>query len=69
MDAQNSERSAALALGAVISIGGLVLILSPGSGVVALAWAVAVVALVVAALLIWVALRLKRLADRLGKSR
>ena len=67
MDAQDSERSAALALGSVISLGGLVLILWPGTGVVALAWAVAVVALIVAALLIWVALRLKRVGDRLGQ--
>ena len=69
MDAQDSERSAALTLGSVISLGGLVLILWPGTGVVALAWAVAVVALTIAALLIWVALRLKRVGDRLGQPR
>ena len=66
MDAQDSERSAALTLGSVISLGGLVLILWPGTGMVALAWAVAVVALTIAALLIWVALRLKRVGDRLA---
>ena len=67
MDAQESERSAALTLGGVISLGGLVLILWPGTGLVALAWAVAVVALVVAALLIGGALRMKRVGDRLGQ--
>jgi uncharacterized membrane protein HdeD (DUF308 family) len=67
MDAQDSERSAALILGGVISLGGLVFILWPGTGVVALAWAVAVVALIIAVLLIWVALRLKRVGDRLGQ--
>ena len=43
MDAQDSERSAARTLGGVTSLGGLALILWPGTGVVALAWAVAVV--------------------------
>ena len=66
MDAQESERSAALTLGSLMSLGGLVLIFWPGTGVVALAWAVAVIALLVAALLVWLALRLKRLSDRLG---
>lgn len=66
-DAHDSERSAALTLGGVISLGGLVLILWPGTGVVALAWAVAVAALIVAALLFWVALRLKRVGVRLGQ--
>ena len=66
MDAQDSGR-AALTLGSVISLGGLVLILWPGTGVVTLTWAVAAIALIVAALLIWVALRLKRVGDRLGQ--
>ena len=69
LDAQNSERSAALTLGGVISLGGLVFILWPGTGVVALAWAVAAIALIVATLLIWAALRLKRVHDRLGQPR
>jgi uncharacterized membrane protein HdeD (DUF308 family) len=69
MDAQDSGRSAARTLGGVISLGGLVLIVWPGTGVVALAWVVAVVALIVASLLIWVALRLKRISDRLGQAR
>ena len=68
MDAQDSERSAALTLGGAISLGGRCSILWPGTGVFALAWAVAAIALVVAALLIWVALRLKRVGDRLGQT-
>ncbi len=40
---------------------GLILVLWPGSGVVAISWVIAIPALVVAALLIFLALRLKRL--------
>ena len=63
------ERSAPIALGLASLVAGLALIFWPGSGVVALAWAIALVALALGAILIAVALRLrgleKRLAERL----
>ncbi len=46
---------------------GLVLILWPGSGVVAIAWIIALAAAIVAALLIFVALRLRKLDLRLAE--
>jgi uncharacterized membrane protein HdeD (DUF308 family) len=43
---------------------GLILILWPGTGVVNIAWLIAIVALLLGSALIWLALRLKRLRAR-----
>lgn len=64
-DLPDGERSPLTAVGIVALVVGLILILWPGSGVVAISWLIAIVALLVAALLIFLALRLKRLQARL----
>jgi uncharacterized membrane protein HdeD (DUF308 family) len=67
MDAQDSERGTAISLGAITSIAGVVFLLWPGTGVVAVAWIVAIAAFAIAAVLIWVAFRLKRVKERVDK--
>jgi uncharacterized membrane protein HdeD (DUF308 family) len=59
------ERSALNASGWILAAVGLILIVWPGTGVVAIGWLIAIPALAVAALLIFVALRLKRVKDRM----
>lgn len=58
-----SERGLLTGIGAVTIVFGLILIFWPGTGVVAIAWAIAAAALLIAAMLISLAMRLKRLAD------
>lgn len=53
-------------VGAVLAVIGLILIVWPGTGVVAISWLIAVVALVIGCILIFVATRLRRITDRLG---
>jgi uncharacterized membrane protein HdeD (DUF308 family) len=65
IDLESDERGAMTAVGAIIAIAGLVLMVWPGSGVVLIGWLIAFATLAVAALLVFVALRLKRLRERL----
>ena len=58
-----SERGLVTGIGAVTIAFGLILVFWPGTGIVAIAWAIAAAALLIAAMLISLALRLKRLAD------
>ncbi len=62
--AVEGERSVMTTIGGVAAILGLILIIWPGTGVVAISWVIAVAALLLAALLIFLALRLKRLQAR-----
>lgn len=55
------DRGVMTTTGGIAAGVGLILVLWPGSGVVAISWVIAIPALVVAALLIFLALRLKRL--------
>jgi uncharacterized membrane protein HdeD (DUF308 family) len=52
-------------IGTTVAVIGLVLLIWPGSGVVAISWFIAFAALLFAALLIFLALRLKRLQQRI----
>jgi uncharacterized membrane protein HdeD (DUF308 family) len=59
------ERATARNAGVVALIIGLALIFWPGSGLVALGWAIAFAALGVAAMMFWLANRFKRANERL----
>lgn len=62
----DSERTPLTTVGWVITTIGGILILWPGMGVVAIAWMIGVVALLLAALLLWLARRINRLRARLA---
>jgi uncharacterized membrane protein HdeD (DUF308 family) len=55
-----------VASGAVLAIIGMILIVWPSTGVVAISWLIAIVALVIGCVLIFVATRLRRITDRIG---
>ncbi len=59
------ERSTARGVGLLASLVGLVLIFWPGSGLVALGWAIAFAAIAIAAVMFWLAARFKRAHERL----
>jgi uncharacterized membrane protein HdeD (DUF308 family) len=61
----NNERGLRTTIGATVAAIGLVLLIWPGTGVVAISWFIALAALLFAALLIFLALRLKRLKGRI----
>ena len=63
-DAEHGERGASTRIGWLVVVLGLVLILWPGTGVVTIAWLIAIVALLLGGALIWLARRLKRLQTR-----
>jgi uncharacterized membrane protein HdeD (DUF308 family) len=65
LDADVTNRGLLRSLGIITSILGLVLILWPGTGVVAIAWVIGIAALVIATLLIILAQCLKRTARRI----
>lgn len=58
-------RDTARNLGVTAAIAGLVLVFWPGSGLVALSWAIAFAALVIAAVMFWMSAKFKRTHDRL----
>jgi len=59
--AGDPARTALLAIGAIVALLGLVLLLSPGGGLVLITWAIGLAALVVGAHLSFFALQLRRL--------
>lgn len=61
---QGADRSFMTTIGGVTAAVGLIMVLWPGTGVVAISWVIAIPALLLAALLIFMALRLKRLAEQ-----
>ena len=63
-DADAETRGPMTTVGITAAVVGLVLLLWPGTGVVAIAWVIAVAALLLAGLLIFLALRLKQLKAR-----
>jgi uncharacterized membrane protein HdeD (DUF308 family) len=63
--AEGSDSGFMMSIGVVAAAVGLILVLWPGTGVVAISWFIAVVALLIAALLIFLAIRLKRVKERL----
>lgn len=62
----SGDRSMMTTVGGVTAALGLLLIVWPGTGVVAISWVIAIAALLLAALLIFLALRLKRLQARVN---
>jgi uncharacterized membrane protein HdeD (DUF308 family) len=65
MPRTDPERPTARSVGIASLILGLVLVFWPGSGVVALGWAIAFAALAVAALMFWLAARLRVVNERM----
>jgi uncharacterized membrane protein HdeD (DUF308 family) len=67
--AGDPARTALMAIGAIVALLGLVLLLSPGGGLVVITWAIGLAALVVGAHLTFFALQLRRLKRGIGGSR
>jgi uncharacterized membrane protein HdeD (DUF308 family) len=61
---EDTARGLMTTMGGAVAVVGLVLLIWPGTGVVAISWIIALAALLLAALLIFLALRLKRLKKR-----
>jgi uncharacterized membrane protein HdeD (DUF308 family) len=57
-------RQTAKTVGIVLSVIGAVLLFWPGTGIVTLGWVIGIAALIIAALLFWLASRMKRLKRR-----
>jgi uncharacterized membrane protein HdeD (DUF308 family) len=66
---QDGEAATTTTLGWLLAGLGLVLVLWPQTGVVAIAWVIALAALVTAALLLFIAVRLRRLQGRVAEVR
>ena len=64
---EDTDRGLMTTMGGAMAGVGLVLLIWPGTGVVAISWIIALVALLFAALLIFLALRLKRLKKRVDQ--
>jgi uncharacterized membrane protein HdeD (DUF308 family) len=64
--AGDPARTALMAIGAIVALLGLVLLLSPGGGLVVITWAIGLAALVVGAHLTFFALQLRRLQRGVG---
>jgi uncharacterized membrane protein HdeD (DUF308 family) len=67
MDPQVSERGLMTLIGILVAVIGVVLVIWPKSGLVTMAWVIAFAALLVAALFIFLALRLKKFKGRLDR--
>jgi uncharacterized membrane protein HdeD (DUF308 family) len=61
---EDADRGLMTTIGGTVAVVGLVLLIWPGTGVVTISWIIALAALLFAALLIFLALRLKRLKKR-----
>ena len=64
---EDTDRGLTTTMGGAVAVVGLVLLIWPGTGVVAISWIIALVALLFAALLIFLALRLQRLKKRVDE--
>src|ERR1700687_5803248 len=64
---EDTDRRLTTTMGGAVAVVGLVLLIWPGTGVVAISWLIAIAALILAALLIFLPLRLKRLKKRVDK--
>ncbi len=64
---EDADRSLITTMGWAVAVVGLILLIWPGTGVVAISWIIALAALMLAALLIFLALRLKRLKKRVDQ--
>jgi uncharacterized membrane protein HdeD (DUF308 family) len=61
---EDTDRGLMTTMGGAVAVIGLVLLIWRGTGVVAISWIIALAALMLAAFLIFLALRLKRLKKR-----
>ena len=61
------NRGLLLTMGTVLAVIGLVLIIWPGAGAVTISWLVAALAFVVGAMLVFLALRLRQVKQRVDK--
>ena len=66
---ESGERGSTVTVGGITVVIGFIIMLWPGTGTVAISWVIAIAALLAAALLIFVALRMKRLNDRVNAAR
>src|SRR6202158_5901692 len=64
---EDTDRRLTTTMGGAVAVVGLVLLIWPGTGVVAISWIIALAALMLAALLIFLALRLKWLKKRVDR--
>jgi uncharacterized membrane protein HdeD (DUF308 family) len=64
---EDTDRGPMTTMGGVVTVVGLILLIWPGTGVVAISWIIALAALLFAALLIFLALRLHRLKRRVDE--
>jgi len=63
-DANDPERGLAMTIGAVAAIAGMIFVLWPGTGSVAISWVIGIAALLIGALLIYLAQRVRQAAKR-----
>jgi uncharacterized membrane protein HdeD (DUF308 family) len=66
-DANDPERSLAMTIGAVAAIAGVIFVFWPGAGSVAISWVIGITALLIGALLIFLASRVRQAAKRVDK--
>jgi uncharacterized membrane protein HdeD (DUF308 family) len=64
---EETDRKLITGMGGAVAVVGLILLIWPGTGVVAISWVIALAALLLAALLIFLALRLRQLKMRLDE--
>ncbi|TWU28030.1 HdeD family acid-resistance protein [Novipirellula artificiosorum] len=55
-------------LGAVLAVAGLILLIWPSTGIVTVSWLIAAIALVVGGVMLFVALKLRKIAQRLSRT-
>ena len=67
LDTTDPNRGTVTTLGVIAAIIGGILLAWPGSGAVAISWLIAALAFLVAVLMIFLALRLRRLEQRFAK--
>jgi uncharacterized membrane protein HdeD (DUF308 family) len=63
-DANDPERGLAMTIGAVAAIAGVIFVVWPGAGSVAISWVIGIAALLIGALLIYLAQRVQQAAKR-----
>ncbi len=68
-DPSDPDRGPAMAIGAVATIVGLVLVIWPGTGAITIAWTIGFAALVIGSSLVYLALRLRRIDKRVESLR
>jgi len=68
-DANDPERGLAMTIGAIAAIAGVIFVVWPGAGSVAISWVIGIAALLIGALLIYLAQRVQQAAKRVDDLR